>query len=112
MFGLFVLYVVFSLSCFHYIHGLVQYVRWRICQSFLLLWSWLYVSFCIRQVYGLVFHLVRHIYGRLRRCICPCNCFFITSSILVRALKMVDASILLSLFMYVFSGARFPSCVV
>ena len=42
-----------------------------------------------------MFQLVRRIYGRLRRCAYLCS--FFTSNILVRALNLVEASILVSL---------------
>ena len=37
----------------------------------------------------------------IRRCIYPCNCCF-TSNILIHSIQMVDSSILVSLFIYVF----------
>ena len=100
--GIFVKF--FSLySWFCWLCLLVQYARCTIYQSFLLLWSCLYGFLSIRQVvlYVLGFQLVHHIYGILRRCIYPCNCCF-TSNILVHSMQMVDSSIPVSLFIYVF----------
>ena len=68
----------------------------------------LYGFLYIHQVYVIVFRLVRHICGRLSRCVYLCSCFFM-SSILVRALNMAEASILVSLFIYAF---LIPGCHV
>ena len=88
-----------SLFCWLCLLGL--YGRCRIYWSYLPLLCCLYGFLYIPQVYVLVFRLVHHICGRLSCCVYLCSCFF-TSSILVRALNMVEASILVSLFMYVF----------
>ena len=77
------------------------YVRWRIYQSF---FTFVELVVCILLHSSSICSCVSFGSPHLRQITSlylPLKLFF-TSSILVRALKMVDASILLSLFMYVF----------